>query len=184
MAVEGARQLGPQNAKTTKVELRNIEFKRALQIPEGENDIEVQISLIEDRAKHHDNPWYLFRVSSLGIEVTEHCTGRVCLVSGNRRLDQNEATYTAADVPYLRNFSAISDQCTINVGSSTLYECMRHFGIRYGPSFQTLENIRSSIDGACVADLSAPRLSPQSEPGIIDHMSYIIHPSLLDGPSN
>ena len=180
MAMEGARQLGPQDLKIRKAELRSIEFKRALQVPEGGDDIEIQMSLSKDETSD-DDPWYLFRIFSFGLECTEHCCGRICLGFEARHDGKTSMDLVAAHTPYLDELSVIDNSCSSETNSQSLYESIRKNGISYGPCFQTLNNIRFHPKGAAVANVSLPHLDGKPSSQSIDPKAYIIHPSLLDG---
>ena len=179
MAIEGAGQLGPRHLRIRRVDIRNIEFKKALQVPESGDDVEIQLSL--SKCATSDNSWYGFRIFSFGSECIEHCCGRIFLEFEASPMGEVHPERNISNRPYLDKLSAINNICTSQADSQSLYSSIRGNGINYGPYFQTLNNIRCGAGGAAVAHISLPDLGSTASSQSIDQEAYAIHPTLLDG---
>ena len=124
MAAEAAKQLGPHASEIANVEFRKVEFRRALQIPEGDDDIEVHTSLTKAQSEPRGKQWYTFQITSQLPECTEHCTGRVSIEFRTSSSTQSQTASRSSGELFSQHLSEISRRCSIDVEAVALYKAI------------------------------------------------------------
>lgn len=169
MALEGLIQAEQHKDKAISgYRLRDIDMLAALVIPEGEDGIEVQLSLkpCGDKAIYAKG-WKEFQVFSVTHDDkwNEHCRGLICIEYGSE--SDPRATVTVREVTDYRT----------RVSPSDVYDSMHRVGIQHGPIFQNLKAVRARAQGslATVEIVDTASLMPYQ----FEH-SHIIHPTTLD----
>ncbi|KAF2800561.1 ketoacyl-synt-domain-containing protein [Melanomma pulvis-pyrius CBS 109.77] len=169
MAIEGLVQAEQNNGKiTTGYRLRDIDMLAALVIPEGEDGVEVQLSLksCSDKAIYAKG-WKEFQVFSVTHDDkwSEHCRGLVCM------------EYEPRNVPSLPVAIREATEYRVRVSPSDVYDSMHRVGIQHGPIFQNLKAVRTRTQGslATIATVDTAAGMPYQ----FEH-SHVIHPTTLD----
>ncbi|KAH6628943.1 putative polyketide synthase [Chaetomium tenue] len=170
MAIEAVKKLGLETAEVggrKRYGLRNVEFLRALTVPETGEGIETHLNL---RPKRDQAGWYEFDVRSLEANGVwaENCRGMVGADSEGLE-GHNETTRPNVEL-FLDNTGRHMDEEALRV------QIAAKTGIEYGPTFQGLRNGRvSGVTKRVVADLHIQ--DPKANSGTA---SYVIHPTRLD----
>ncbi|EMD93080.1 hypothetical protein COCC4DRAFT_139661 [Bipolaris maydis ATCC 48331] len=169
MALEGLLQAQPQTDKViTGYRLRDIDMLAALVIPEGDNGIEVQLSLkpCGDKAIYARG-WREFQVFSVTHDDkwNEHCRGLICI-----EYDGKSAPKAPVAVREKREYRT-------RVSPSDVYGSMHRVGIQHGPIFQNLKAVQARPQGslATIETRDTASLMPYK----FEH-EHVIHPTTLD----
>ncbi|TQV90381.1 polyketide synthase [Cordyceps javanica] len=149
--------------------LRNLEIKSALRIPEDDYGVEVIISLeLEDVAKGNVACWVPFSISSVSSTTdtwTEHCLGDVRVQVSPTCLN-------------LKKMDSNMDARIVD--SKALYRKFEKLGLGYGDAFQGLSNIEADpAQNFASASLNLSTIR-SAEKSVIAASRYPIHPSSLD----
>lgn len=169
MALEGLIQ-AEQHSKDpiSGYRLRDIDMLAALVIPEGENGVEVQLSLkpCGDRAIYAKG-WREFQVFSVTHDDkwSEHCRGLISIEHGS---DETPKAPVA-----IRE----STDFRVRVSPSDVYESMHRVGIQHGPIFQNMKTVRARSQGSLATIQIADTASVM--PYQFEH-AHLIHPTTLD----
>ncbi|KAH6854209.1 reducing type I polyketide synthase [Chaetomium sp. MPI-CAGE-AT-0009] len=173
MAIEAVRQLHSSEAGSISgYQLGEVEILKALVIPEGEKGVEVQLFLEAPNEKTLAQGKRVFRIYSApaGAEGTwsEMARGTIAVEK------------TATPLPLLRSTSSIDfDEAAYhkNMAPKALYDVLHAVGVRHGPSFQKLLDIRrggeESKSTLEVCDSAALMPCRHQQP-------HVIHPITLD----
>ncbi|RHZ48345.1 hypothetical protein CDV55_100373 [Aspergillus turcosus] len=177
MALEGMNQLlSSQKPQIDSYDLRNVEFARALIIPDNEEGVEVQLTLVpcEDRSLGSKG-WHEFRVVSVSSDNswTAHCTG---LIQVNLSPVADTKTWGSSMGPQLPSVtnSAVFRKRT---DPAEIWSALRSVGIEYGPTFRNLTEIQCNRHGSLSTFSIADTKSIMPNRYQCDH---IVHPSTLD----
>lgn len=148
MAIEGASQIADPDKRIFSYELREISFKRSLDVPVGSENVETQLYFSPRRPNYtslvsRESQGYDFSICAwTGDDWLEHCTGTVFVkyVSGS------------SDTAGLNNLSAQNDVATDSekpnatyrevIESSIYYQNIADLGFEFGPSFRKLKHIQ------------------------------------------
>ncbi|KAJ4343988.1 hypothetical protein N0V95_006473 [Ascochyta clinopodiicola] len=169
MALEGLIQTEKNNKDSISgYRLRDIDIIAALVIPDGENGVEVQLSLkpCDDKAIYATT-WSEFQVFSVtqDDQWKEHCRGLICIERGS-------SPAPAGPVAVRK-----TTEYRTSVGPSDVYESMHRVGIQHGPIFQNLKTVRARSQGSFAVLEVADTASVM--PFQYEH-SHLIHPTTLD----
>ncbi|KGO76199.1 Acyl transferase/acyl hydrolase/lysophospholipase [Penicillium italicum] len=172
MAVEVAARAHGDNegaSPITGFNLRNVEIKSALRIPEDDYGVEVIVTLeLEDAARAKAPAWVPFSISSVSSTTdawTEHCAG-----------------YVRVQVsPTQSNLEKMN--CTMDarlLDSKALYRKFEQLGLGYGDAFQGLSNIEADpTQNMASASLNLKTTRPADK--CLEKASrHPIHPASLD----
>lgn len=169
MALEGIIQAQQRNDRDVcGYLLRDIDMLAALVIPEGENGVEVQLSLKPCGDKAIDSRgWKEFQVFSVthDDQWNEHCRGLVCIQYDNK------------SVPKAPVAVRERSDYRIRVSPSDVYDSMHRVGIQHGPIFQNLKAVQARPQGslATIQTVDTASIMPYQA----EH-SHVIHPTTLD----
>jgi acyl transferase domain-containing protein/2-polyprenyl-3-methyl-5-hydroxy-6-metoxy-1,4-benzoquinol methylase len=183
MAIEAVRQTANGSDRVPLwYRLRDINFIKALNIPDSPNGVEVQLTLRDSADKIlRAEGWQDFRVYSTDEDENwnQHCEG---LISVTYRLPAGTAeskwssAATAASGPRTI-LPGVFDTLPKQIAPEDVYEALRSVGINHGPIFQNITEIRAgqgkSISTFTIADTAAKMLSGHEE-------KHILHPTTLD----
>ncbi|CAG8957353.1 hypothetical protein HYFRA_00010779 [Hymenoscyphus fraxineus] len=180
MAIEAAKQLSG-NVNVARYELKDITFPSALQISSVSTGVETQFFLRPLRnSQDKDNSWAAFRLFVLQNDTwTETCRGTIQSVLDEHG-NQSPWTKLPDDISNKRQFHEDTvESCSEEISSEKLYQSLERSGLQYGPTFQSMRQIRYGTRGeaAAVVKTFVPSINTGSSCG----NSYIVHPSTLDG---
>ena len=183
MAIEAARQLASPVLNPSAYHLTDVTFSNAFPVSSGCTTIEAQMYFYPHKAKRgvvqRSHNFQIFAYVNEGW--TETCSGSIevevqqgeesLAISGENRLQRPGIEKLLSDY-FERPWETIS--------SSQFYENLRVCGYNFGPTFQTLVDLRFTEDGEAASRILLDDWVSKVEksPGIADH---VIHPIDLDG---
>ncbi|KAI1126023.1 putative polyketide synthase [Nemania abortiva] len=144
--------------------IRNLLVSLALVIPEGK-PIELITTLKPVRLTNSLNSqWWEFNVSSLnGQTWNKHCIGEVIAISS--KIIWSERKEARSPLPR-------------KIDPQNWYSTMRKTGLDLGLSFQTIQDMESSIG---VEGRASAAVANAGITSVIDSADYHIHPTVIDG---
>jgi acyl transferase domain-containing protein/acyl carrier protein len=150
MALATGRELHPESPLI----LEEIEFQRALFLPESDRATRLEISCNKGEG--------LFRIHAQAGEErswTSHCTGKI-------RAGDDKAKPVEPSSP-----DEIKTRCTEEKSGSDSYDLFRENGFHFGESFRGISRVWRR-DGEALGEISAPEKLKTAD--------YLIHPAMLD----
>ena len=153
--VEAALGMGTSIFGSLPLDVENIEFKKALVLPEGKRPLRMQSAFspvdatvnFSSRGQEDDGPW------------TRNATAR---------LRQRTATR-----PHAVNLETLKHKLKSRLSKENVYKVCEEHGLTYGPAFQAVE----AIWRGCGESLGLIELPAQLAG---DAVSFQMHPALLD----
>jgi NADPH:quinone reductase-like Zn-dependent oxidoreductase/SAM-dependent methyltransferase len=184
MAIEASRQLASE-AKVIGFQLRRVNIKRALIIPDTKEGIEVSLSMatVEDSTPK-SRTWRRFQITSYNAssdEWTEHCNGHITIETehspdpvDNGREEKEESRAWRADL------ARANETCEKTINFKSTYNNLQTSGLNFGTLFRNLGEVRASGSGLgkVVGSVTVPNIA-QSMPKQFMH-SHLIHPATMD----
>ncbi len=144
--------------------LRDIEFRRALFLPDGETPT---LQVILSPSTNKDAAFHIYsRPGGLAQSRkawTLHARGKVC-----PQPESGIAPFVGSEM-----LAEIQDQCLERVSGQDYYESLRESGVHYGPFFQSIVHLWQHNGDV----LSEVRTADGSEG---EFAAYQLHPALLD----
>lgn len=183
MAIEASRQL-VGDKQINGFQLRRVSIRRALIIPDTKEGIEVSLSMTTAEHSSESRLWRRFQISSYNEssdEWTEHCSGyiHVELTSSPDSVDNGrdkieESRAWKADLKHAQEI------CTRPMNFHTTYNNLQKIGLKFGPIFRNLGNVRSSGSrlGSMTGTVTVPNIA-ESMPKQYMH-DHLIHPATMD----
>lgn len=145
---------------------RNVSVSSTLEVPDMEvgTDVVLNMQKTDSNSQNISANWYEFKISSLNIENdlwSEHCTGLVKIESY-----ENE---------HRKILNPKDEENWHSVNVEEWYTRFAALGLKYGPCFQGLSNLKST-SGRAAADVElAPTMNVMSA-----ESAYWLHPASLD----
>lgn len=150
---EIALQLAEELGDDTALHLTNLRFDQALIAAEGDEiammtrfDPDTRIFSIHSTATIEAESW------------TRHAEGRISQIE-------------AGETPRF-DMAALAKRCDQPMTPAAHYDAMTARGLQYGPAFQSVTSIATSVEGEVLAQITAQG---------VDVSEAILHPTLLDG---
>ncbi|KAH7322511.1 reducing type I polyketide synthase [Stachybotrys elegans] len=170
MAIEAMKQVAVRDGTPfTHLELRDVDIKAALVIPETADGVEVVITLQEAESKTLGlKEWSKFSISSVdesGQTWTEHCSGLIAATSQDSTVESTEEPDSSEDL--------------VAIEPDSIFSTFRNVGIYHGDIFRNLNSIElkkgkeESVSVIKIADSAATMPSGVEQP-------HIVHPTTLD----
>ncbi|KAJ5207271.1 Acyl transferase/acyl hydrolase/lysophospholipase [Penicillium cf. griseofulvum] len=184
MAIEASRQLAGE-AKITGFQLRKVNIRRALIVPDTKEGIEVSLAMatVEDFSAS-SRTWRRFQITSYNAssdEWTEHCTGHITgdHETASDPVDNDREEQEESRAREFKNFYA-NKTCTKSMAFKSTYNNLQTSGLNFGPLFRNLADVRASGYGLgkVVGSVTVPDIA-QSMPKQYLH-SHLIHPATMD----
>ncbi|KAJ5365115.1 hypothetical protein N7517_008001 [Penicillium concentricum] len=184
MAIEASRQLAGE-AKITGFQLRKVNIRRALIVPDNKEGIEVSLAMatVEDSSTP-SRMWRRFQITSYNAssdEWTEHCTGHITVnhetasdpVDNGREVEEESRARES-------ELARANKTCTKSMAFKSTYNNLQTSGLNFGPLFRNLADVRASGRGLgkVVGSVTVPDIA-QSMPKQYLH-SHLIHPATMD----
>ncbi len=176
MAIEAISQFARESFPNTKFQtivLRDIEFVKALLVPDSPERMEAQLSFapLQLTGMKRDGLSFRFRVSAIANDGpwNEHCRGEIEILSPQAAIDDLQTNMSDE----LRTMSSNKNAIT----ASEIYKQLRTSGNDYGPTFVGIDRMSLGKDKA---------LATMAIPKVVDIMPahfqqpHIIHPTTLD----
>ncbi|OQE42415.1 hypothetical protein PENCOP_c004G00771 [Penicillium coprophilum] len=184
MAIEASRQLAG-GAKITGFQLRNVNIRRALIVPDTKEGIEVSLAMATvDDPSASSRMWRRFQITSYNAssdEWTEHCSGNITVDQelafdpvDNGREAEEESRARKSEI------SCANEICTKPMAFESTYNNLQTSGLNFGPLFRNLADVRASGRGLgkVVGSVTVPDVA-LSMPKQYLH-SHLIHPATMD----
>ncbi|KAJ5964727.1 uncharacterized protein N7479_004603 [Penicillium vulpinum] len=184
MAIEASRQLAGE-AKITGFQLRKVNIRRALIVPDTKEGIEVSLAMANaEDSSVSPRTWRRFQITSYNAssdEWTEHCTGHITTdyetasdpVDNGREAEEESRAQES-------ELSCANETCTKSMAFKSTYNNLQTSGLNFGPLFRNLADVRASGRGLgkVVGSVTVPDIA-QSMPKQYLH-SHLIHPATMD----
>ncbi|KAH8883185.1 beta-ketoacyl synthase domain-containing protein [Thozetella sp. PMI_491] len=179
MAVEASRQLADSEKVLKGFKFRDVSFHAALRVPEDTLGVESHFYLQPSAQPQ----WSEFRVSTFQEgEWIEHCRGLVQTEyesdsqSGEQSLE-DQLVKEGSD----RSIKRAQEICSRKVVTEKLYQNFKQSGLNFGPTFQSLSDVRLGPDLQIFGqvDSTVPKIKKAMPYEYI--MPHLVHPAMLDG---
>ncbi|KAJ5817291.1 hypothetical protein N7447_009524 [Penicillium robsamsonii] len=145
------------------VTFRDVVLTVALAIPDNEDGIETQL-----RFDEVDDAWFKFSVQSWSEgQWNVHCEG---LIAANHR---------SQPVSGERDHPVDTVNLKQRIAAKHWYDGFKRVGFEYGPTFQTMSNIRTNQNMQQAA--SDVNVLTKSTAAMVGESRYLLHPSTIDG---
>lgn len=172
MVLEGSRQLRRSFTDIVGYEIRNMQFIKAIVLPDSTHGVEVALNM---RVEGSDNPakgQFTFSIYSKSFEKDweKHATGTLhfCFHSANW-----ETVFRA----FAPEHSDIATKCRTSVDPRQLYEQLDTVGITYGPMFRNILEVQKGTD-CCISRVRVPD-TKSTMPANFEY-PHLLHPGTLD----
>ncbi|KAI4719803.1 ketoacyl-synt-domain-containing protein [Aureobasidium sp. EXF-10727] len=166
MAVEAVTQsAGSSQISVAGYTVRNLSIKSPLVIaPDGEAETLFDLHLVHSSNSRIDCKTFEFSLSSVNAEDkwTEHALGKVVMENSD-------------GLPSIQNDSS-NDETMVGRSDDIWYAALAKIGLRYGPTFRPLTNIRGTEKETATAWID---LKPTKDV-MIGESRYAVHPATLD----
>lgn len=183
MAIEASRQLANPEKIVKAFRFKEVALHMALRVPSSGDGIETHFYLrpYMDSTSSTSSSWSEFQLCSQeGEEWRENCRGLI--------QTEYETPYTPVDggledrlfiESCAQAVDESEDRCRKNVSTKQLYELLSTVGFDFGPTFQTVSDVRIDPDMGQVATIKAPNIAGRMPLGYAQ--PHLIHPTTLDG---
>jgi SAM-dependent methyltransferase len=186
MALEALRQIIGPDDKAVSYKLRDVNIKQAMVIADDGDGVEASITLSRmDESSLWSSPvWRRFVITSynpVADNWIEHCTGYIAveLETTDGPIDQGRerAETSAAEE---RALKLAESRCVTTVDVEAMYDNLVTSGIKFGPTFRNLSQIRRtpSNTGEATALVTIPDIATLM-PFKFTY-PHLIHPSTFD----
>ncbi|KXH30478.1 beta-ketoacyl synthase domain-containing protein [Colletotrichum salicis] len=173
MAIEASRQIADKDKVLKAFRLRDVSFKLALRVPDDTNGVESQFYLRQHRENSLSIPstWREFQLWTMQDDAwREHCHGFV------------QTEYESEDQLAPRALEeSVDGTCVTEVSVDKLYRNFADSGLNFGPTFQTLCDVRLGQDLKMIATLRSPVDKIKKSMPHQYLQPHLVHPAALDG---
>ncbi|KAI1321366.1 lovastatin nonaketide synthase [Xylariaceae sp. FL0255] len=179
MAIEGLLQLIPDRSSQLGIEIEDMNLLHAMSFPGGINQIETQLTVLQPSQGGREADWAQFRLFVLeDDEYIECCTGNIRAVFSAAIHSQ-----VLLSGPWGRESTACDWANAIKSASQTPredpYDLPQSCKVRYGPSFQNLDQMKLGPEGEVTAQIDCGSWHRRHTSSFAQ--AYVIHPTTLDG---
>lgn len=179
MAIEAANQTAGPTREVIGFRLKDVIFRRALNIPRDANGIETHFFLRQDKDAF-DSPmsWSEFRLCAFKSEQWhEHCRGSIQV---EYQRNQTEVDGGKESLEQLRQCQrtddAMANSCLNAIDTTQLYKTLGKSGFGFGQAFRPIEAGYFSYNNEARAEIKLYRWLPNNHPQL-----HVVHPTTLDG---
>ncbi|KAH9893811.1 lovastatin nonaketide synthase [Xylariomycetidae sp. FL2044] len=179
MAIEGLRQLLPDERDLLGIHLQDVTLAHAISFPAGGDSVQTQLTLSQPTNGASLSTWAQFRLFVLeDLGYIEACSGLIRAVLNPLDRDRVLRIGPWAESSNIREW-------VTNIGLSSgfaerdAYSMPPSCEIHYGPSFQVLNHVRIGPTGDVSAQVKADTWKAMASNSV--SQSYLIHPTTLDG---
>ena len=177
MVIEGITQVFQANSQSIlDYHLRDIDFAKALIIPDNDEGVELQLTLRQCDAKALGTKgWHDFQICSVSGDNTwtEHCKG---MISVDIEAAEEKQKRRSTALPQSAKYSGTAI-CTRHFDPGAIWAAMRSVGIHHGPTFQNLIGVQSNTKVSVATFSIADTASTMPK---MYQREHIIHPTTLD----
>ena len=178
MALEAARQMARPDLMLTGYTFKDVSFFKPLLVSLAAEGVETEIYLRPRQIQNSSSSHNVFHIYLyMSEEWTEICNGTIVTeykdsIGGFQANSNNSLGHRDAS-----EFGV--DECKRLIDSKELYKNLESFGYAFGPTFQTLEQVRFNNNGKAVATID-PRAWMTKVPQSAMVQNHVIHPTALD----
>ena len=181
MAIEAVRQLADPAKSKTGYRLRDVAFHKALVLSSDLEGVETQFYLRPAKDIGNKlNLWNEFRLCTYDNgEWTENCRGAISIeYQESTQLDDDREAEDERQF-YSQEYEKSAEKCQMTLSSRQFYEVLNESGLTYGPTFQTVRQVRFTDDGDATGTIDTRDwMAKVPDSSIQPHR---IHPTTLDG---
>jgi acyl transferase domain-containing protein len=182
MVLEAARQVADSDKIVERYDLRDVQIGKAVLVPDDDVGVECTLQMrprkIGTRADVAS--WFEFTIFTTpdGGEFQRNCSGLLAIrykSSGSSSSADIEAQYE--NKSYQERYRSHAEFSSCLEDTSKFYESMAAVGLKYGPAFQNVSQIRKGASYCC----SHVRI-PDTESMMPGHVEspHLVHPGTLD----
>ncbi|KAI9711735.1 MAG: Type I Iterative PKS [Bogoriella megaspora] len=181
MAIEAARQTSDSKQKVRGFEVRNVMFQQSIFLREESPGVEISFTLRRLKARrNHFSSWSEFILSSCQEgKWIENCRGIVKVELESKPEEYGNLGEAELELRKYRNeLNSALRSCKTSLQPEDMYKFFRETGLKYGPSFQLLDEIKSDTKDEAVSKVRVFQDS-QSELRRWGE-DHVVHPTTLD----
>ncbi|KAL6719039.1 hypothetical protein ACLMJK_003274 [Lecanora helva] len=177
MAFEAASQIADPHQKVAGFQLRDVQLTAAVVVSE-DADVECTVQLRPHFTSTRDlgSTWLEFVVSTSPDTETlqRNCSG-LLLIDYESAKNSNVTIEGAKEADFLHHqYLQAAASCKQHVVSEDFYRKLANIGLKYGPVFKNLKDIRYGVGKSfCAVDIPNAGLKSSDRP-------HVIHPGTLD----
>lgn len=180
MAIEASRQIADDSRVLKGFSFKDVSFHLALRVPDDAQGVETHFYLrpYRETSSPGSSTWNEFQLWSFNDgEWREHCRG---LVQSEYEEEKNHNDMMVQE--QCRQVVQDAQQaCTTDMSVDKVYRKLKQSGLDFGPTFQTLDNIRLGQDLTLFARVNSPLSKIQEVMPSHYVQPHLVHPALLDG---
>ncbi|MCJ1358943.1 MAG: hypothetical protein MMC33_008943 [Icmadophila ericetorum] len=181
MAIEAASQLADTTKWVAGYQITDVFFKKALIIHSRTDDQETQLhlrpfSLPNEKVSDRNE----FRIYTYDHgNWAENCRGIISVKYQEENNEVDCGKETREEISYYsKMYNGAIQNCTTSIPSSQIYAQLEALGLKYGRSFQVLDNVRYG-DREAVGTVKLRRWT--SGINELHYQKHVVHPTALDG---
>lgn len=181
MAIEGIRQIQDPERTIKGYKLKDVEFVRAVEIVEGQDDTETSFTLRPCADEGKSFLWHEFRLCTYTHTTwVENCRGFVG-VEYQKSQDEVDGGREDRESLLLSRQTYVDGRarCITPVTTKDFYQKLSAFGYGFGPCFQTLTEIYCNDDGEATSLMRSRDWTTKIPSCSV--AKHVIHPTALDG---
>ena len=181
MVIEAARQVAEQGRPVKSFKLRDIQITAPASISEDfDTEFVLQFSphLTGTRDTLSTFINFVISTSSNGLDLRQNCSGLLLIEYQYAEGSDMAFEYALENLDYRDRYRDTLRLCRLSEEPDTFYQGLTDIGLKYGPAFQGLSDIRSS-EGLSCCTVNVPDIGLSSGVGH-PHRPHIIHPTTLD----
>ncbi|KAJ5113761.1 reducing type I polyketide synthase [Penicillium angulare] len=189
MAFEGTRQLVSNNKASRALQgyrITEATFHRALVVDlstEQGTESQVYIRPIQD-STGKESSQFEFRICTLeGGHWGENCHGFITAEYEESSPNEIDGVFAAERTKSIMSnlLNQRTHACSQSTESTAVYDHFHGMGLQFGPTFQTLRNIKFSENGEAIADVKAFQWNDSDDNKTNLSQLHLVHPTTLDG---
>lgn len=181
MAIEAVRQLADPARIKKGYRLRDVAFHKALVLSSDPEGVETQFYLRPAKDIGSKlNLWNEFRLCTYeNGEWTENCRGSVSIEHYESTQPDDDREAENERLYYSQEYERGAEKCQMTLSSRQFYEVLSESGLSYGPTFQTVRQVRFTDEGDATGTINTRDwMAKVANNSIQPHR---IHPTTLDG---
>lgn len=184
-AIEGLKQISQDRGEIRKIAryaLKNMEFSKALVVPNSPAMVEVLLSFKPSRSSNErlGLNWQEFRVSSQSQDGTwnEHCTGLIrAIFEPEKGVWANGMDLEEDSAVLKKRIIRAAQSSDVEILTAELYENLRRNGVDYGENFSIIKELLVG-DHRAIGTVQIPDIQKCMPSGRVQ--PHVIHPAVFD----
>ncbi|KAM0522380.1 hypothetical protein ACHAPE_001969 [Trichoderma viride] len=183
MALEAASQVADKGRAVNRYKLRDIQIRNNITMDEGsQTEFITRLRASTSDAENLSEGWLEFSITSSGSDdsLQLHCSGLLVIEYGNSK-DAAANTESTHEEQAMKDLYLLAEEeCQGSQDAETFYKNLHSIGLEYGPSFQSLKDIRYDTRGQsyCTVEIVNHGLTPAV---LSTARPHVIHTTTLYG---